>query len=93
MHRHLPNAAAGLGFMSDEATVTVTTVLAGLMFLALIAFVVWKARQNRTAALAKTAPKVAGEDPMEGGARRPEAFEEPSDEDLEMMGDLLGEVE
>ena len=53
MHRHLPNAAAGLGFMSDEATVTVTTVLAGLMFLALIAFVAWKARQNRAAALAK----------------------------------------
>ena len=79
--------------MSDDTTVTITTVLAGLMFLALIGFVVWKARQNRTAALAKTGPKVAGEDPLEGGARRPEAFEEPSDDDLEMMGELLGEVE
>tara|TARA_B100001564_G_scaffold127406_1_gene106366 strand:+ start:24 stop:263 length:240 start_codon:yes stop_codon:yes gene_type:complete len=79
--------------MSDETTVTVTTVLAGLMFLALVGFVVWKARQNRAAAVSKAAPKVAGEDPLEGGARRPEAFEEPSDEDLEMMGDLLGEIE
>ena len=74
--------------MSDEATVTITTILAVLTFLALLAFVVWKAKQNRTDALAKTAPKVAGEDPLEGGARRPEAFEEPSDEDLEIFSML-----
>ena len=79
--------------MSDQTTVTITTALAGLMFLALVGFVIWKARQNRAMALSTTAPKVAGEDPLEGGARRPEDFEEPSDEDLEMMGDLLGEIE
>ena len=79
--------------MSDVTGVDVVTVLAGLVFLGLLAFVVWKARQNRAAALAKTGPKVAGEDPLEGGARRPEAFDEPTEEDLEMMGDLLNEDE
>ena len=79
--------------MADETGVDVVTVLAGLVFLGLVAFVVWKARQNRAAALAKTEPRVAGEDPLEGGARRPEAFDEPTDEDLEMMGELLDEHE
>lgn len=79
--------------MADETGVDVVTVLAGLVFLGLLTFVVWKARQNRAAALAKTGPKVAGEDPLEGGARRPEAFDEPTEEDLEMMGDLLNEDE
>ena len=36
--------------MADETGVDVVTVLAGLVFLGLLAFVVWKARQNRAAA-------------------------------------------
>ncbi len=78
---------------ADETGVDIVTVLAGLIFLGLVAFVVWKARQNRSAALAKAEPKVAGEDPLEGGARRPEDFDEPTEEDLEMMGELLDELE
>jgi len=28
---------------------------------------------------------------LEGGARHPEAFDEPTEEDLDMMGDLLSD--
>jgi hypothetical protein len=36
-------------------------------------------------------PKVAGEDTLEGGARHPQRFDEPDDEALEEMAELLGE--
>ena len=37
------------------------------------------------------APKIAGEDTLEGGAKNPSQFDEPDDEALEQMADLLGE--
>jgi hypothetical protein len=37
------------------------------------------------------APKVAGEDELEGGARNPQRFDEPDEEALEEMAELLGE--
>jgi hypothetical protein len=43
--------------------------------------------------LESTAPKVAGEDEMEGGARNPQQFEEPDEDALEEMAKLLGEDE
>ena len=41
--------------------------------------------------LEKNAPKIAGEDEMGGGARNPQQFEEPDDDALEMMAELLEE--
>ena len=37
------------------------------------------------------APKIAGEDQLEGGARHPQRFDEPDEEALEEMAKLLGE--
>jgi cbb3-type cytochrome oxidase subunit 3 len=79
--------------MTPEQTTNVATVVALLVFVGLIAFMLRRARENRAAAFAALAPKVAGEDTLEGGARHPEAFEEPTEADLEMMGDLLDEAE
>jgi len=41
--------------------------------------------------LDKSAPKVAGEDELEGGARNPQQFDEPDEDALEEMAALLGE--
>ena len=38
-------------------------------------------------------PAIAGSDVLEGGAKNPEQFDEPDDEALDMMGELLGENE
>jgi len=77
--------------MTPEQTTNVATVIALLVFVALVAFMLRRARENREAALAALAPKVAGDDALEGGARHPEAFDEPTEEDLDMMGDLLSD--
>jgi len=37
------------------------------------------------------APKIAGEDTLEGGARNPQLFDEPDDDALDEMAKLLGE--
>ena len=48
---------------------------------------------NRAAALAKTGPKVAEKTRWKAALDDQEAFDEPTEEDLEMMGDLLNEDE
>ncbi len=77
--------------MSEETTKTVTTVLLIAIFLGMIIFIALKARNNRESMLKDRAPKVAGEDELEGGARHPQRFDEPDDEALEEMAKLLGE--
>jgi putative methionine-R-sulfoxide reductase with GAF domain len=37
------------------------------------------------------APKVAGEDTLDGGAKNPSQFDEPDEDALEEMAELLGE--
>ncbi|MBI31276.1 MAG: hypothetical protein CMB72_01545 [Euryarchaeota archaeon] len=37
-------------------------------------------------------PHIAGEDMLSGGAKNPEQFDEPDDETLDMLGDLLEEA-
>ena len=41
--------------------------------------------------LEANAPKVAGEDVLGGGAKNPSQFDEPDEDALEEMADLLGE--
>jgi hypothetical protein len=43
--------------------------------------------------LEDNAPKIAGEDLLEGGAKNPEQFDEPDEDALEEMAELLGEDE
>ena len=77
--------------MSDETTKSVTTVILIIAFLGMMIFVAMRARKNRENMLKNHAPKVAGEDTLEGGARHPQRFDEPDEEALEEMAKLLGE--
>lgn len=77
--------------MSDEATKNVTTAILILAFIGMMIFVAMRARKNRENMLKNHAPKVAGEDTLEGGARHPQRFDEPDEEALEEMAKLLGE--
>ena len=77
--------------MAEDTTKNVTTILLILIFLGMMIFIAYRARQNREDMLKKNQPKVAGEDTLEGGARHPQRFDEPDDEALEEMAKLLGE--
>jgi len=77
--------------MADETTRNITTIVLVLAFLGMMIFVALRARKNREEMLKNHAPKVAGEDQLEGGARHPQRFDEPDDEALEEMAKLLGE--
>ena len=77
--------------MSDETTKNVTTVILIIAFIGMMIFVGMRAQKNRENMFKNHAPKVAGEDTLEGGARHPQRFDEPDDEALEEMAKLLGE--
>ena len=78
-------------FMADNLTTNVTTFILILMFIGMIVFVAIRAKQNREDMIENHAAKVAGEDELEGGARNPQRFDEPDEEALEEMAELLGE--
>ncbi len=66
--------------MTPEQTTNIATVMALLVFIALVApvaFMLRRARENREACSAALALKVAGDDMLEGGARHPEAWRNP----------------
>jgi hypothetical protein len=70
-----------------------TNVTYGILLLSLGGaawFMLKKAKANKEAMMAENAPKVAGDDTLEGGAKDPEQFDEPDDDALDEMGDLLG---
>ena len=77
--------------MADVTTRNITTIVLVLAFLGMMIFVALRARKNREEMLKNHAPKVAGEDQLEGGARHPQRFDEPDEEALEEMAKLLGE--
>ena len=77
--------------MSEETTKNVTTAILIIAFIGMMIFVAMRARKNRENMLKDHAPKVAGEDTLEGGARHPQRFDEPDEEALEEMAKLLGE--
>ena len=77
--------------MSDETTKNVTTAILIIAFIGMMIFVAMRARKNRENMLKNHAPKVAGEDTLEGGARHPQRFDAPDEEALEEMAKLLGE--
>lgn len=76
-----------------ERTQMIFRVILSLILLGLLIFIYRKAQKNRTDSLASDEPAIAGSDILEGGAKNPEQFDEPDDEALDMMGELLGENE
>ena len=77
--------------MADDLTKYVTTFILILLLIGMMAFVAIRAKKNRKNMIDNLAPKIAGEDELEGGARNPQRFDEPDEEALEEMAELLGE--
>ena len=76
--------------MAEETTLRITY---GIMMLGLAAagWFIWKkAQENKARMIEESAPKVAGDDLLEGGAKDSEQFDEPDEEALDEMADLLG---
>jgi len=78
--------------MPDTTTTIVYSLLA-LAFILMARMIIKKGQENRKALMDAAAPKIAGEDELEGGAKNPEQFDEPDDEALDEMAKLLGEDE
>ena len=76
---------------SEELTNIIAYLILAVGFLGMALFIAKRARENRQSMLDDLAPKVAGEDLLEGGAKNPSQFDEPDDEALEEMAELLGE--
>ena len=53
-----------------------------------LAVYIWKLRQ-RNIANSQDVPVIAGQDVLDGAAKNPEQFEEPDDDALDEMQDLL----
>lgn len=77
--------------MEPETSKNIAYFLGFLTLSLMVWFISRQARNNRTTMLDKSAPKVAGEDELEGGARNPQQFDEPDEDALEEMAALLGE--
>ena len=77
--------------MSGETTTMVTYILLGLTLLGMIWFMTNRGRANIAKARADAAPNIAGDDEMDGSAKNPEQFDEPDDDALDEMAELLGE--
>ena len=80
--------------MVDESTTkSIAYIIFIISFFVMIYFIINQAKHNRKSSVEDNAPKVAGSDQMGGGAKEPAAFEEPDDDALEEMAELLGEID
>ena len=77
--------------MEPETSKNIAYLLGLVTLVLMVWFISRQAMNNRTEMLDKSAPKVAGEDELEGGARNPQQFDEPDEDALEEMAALLGE--
>ena len=80
--------------MADEQTTkNVAYIILGISFLVMMWFILKQAKQNREASLDENSQNIAGSDDRPGSALNPEQFDEPDDDALEEMAELLGEDE
>tara|TARA_B100001113_G_C21071069_1_gene605582 strand:+ start:217 stop:459 length:243 start_codon:yes stop_codon:yes gene_type:complete len=63
----------------------------GISFVVMTWFILRQANQNRKSTLDFHVPKIAGKDVISGGAKNPQQFEEPDDDALDEMAELLGD--
>jgi hypothetical protein len=77
--------------MEPETTKNISYLVGALTLALMVWFISQRAMKNRMTMLNDSAPKVAGEDTLEGGARNPQQFDEPDDDALDEMAKLLGE--
>ncbi|MDP6864371.1 MAG: hypothetical protein QGG96_03060 [Candidatus Poseidoniaceae archaeon] len=74
-------------------TTEITSIVAAISFVGMLWFLTNRGRANLAQAKADAEPAIAGADIMDGAAKKPEQFDEPSLEALEEMAALLGEEE
>ena len=74
--------------MEPETTKNIAYAIMGLSLLLMVWFISQRAMKNRSSMLESNAPKIAGEDEMDGGARNPQQFDEPDEDALEEMAKL-----
>ncbi|MEC8540927.1 MAG: hypothetical protein VXY53_03710 [Candidatus Thermoplasmatota archaeon] len=78
--------------MVDESTTkSIAYAVFFISFLVMIYYITKQAKENRRAVINDTAPRIAGSDTLIGGAKNPQQFDEPDDDALEQMAELLGE--
>ena len=76
--------------MADEQTTkNVAYLILGISFLVMIWFIVKQAKQNREDSIESGLPNIAGSDERPGNAINPEQFDEPDDDALDEMAELL----
>jgi len=74
-------------------TTQITYIVLAISFVGMLWFLTNRGRANLAQAKADAEPAIAGADIMDGAAKKPEQFDEPSLEALEEMAALLGEEE
>ena len=80
--------------MVDETTTkNIAYAIFAISFFIMIYFITKQAKENRLTSIDQHTPKIAGSDELSGGARNPQQFDEPDDEALDEMAELLGEDE
>lgn len=79
--------------MDPDTSRNIALLLGVLTLAVMVYFITQRAMDNRTEMLESNAPKVAGEDELAGGARNPQQFDEPDEDALNEMADLLGDDE
>lgn len=76
--------------MADEQTTkNVAYIILGISFLVMIWFILKQAKQNREDSIESGLPNIAGSDERPGNAINPEQFDEPDDDALDEMAELL----
>lgn len=79
--------------MEPETSKNIAYIVGILSLAVMVWFISRRAMDNRAEMLESSAPKIAGEDELAGGARNPQQFDEPDEDALNEMADLLGEDE
>jgi hypothetical protein len=79
--------------MDEQTTKNLAYIISLVIFVLMLRFVLRKGLENRSRILKDNAPKIAGADELGGAAKNPQQFDEPDDEALEEMAELLGEEE
>jgi len=79
--------------MDEDTTKNLAYIISIVIFVLMARFVLRKGLENRSQVLKDNAPKIAGDDELDGGAKNPQQFDEPDDEALDEMAKLLGEEE
>tara|TARA_B100000900_G_scaffold66190_1_gene51398 strand:- start:44772 stop:45017 length:246 start_codon:yes stop_codon:yes gene_type:complete len=76
--------------MADEQTTkNVAYIILGISFLVMIWFILKQAKQNIEDSIESGLPNIAGSDERPGNAINPEQFDEPDDDALDEMAELL----